>query len=263
MNSPYLIFTSSGQYSNHKEWLPGKQFDLWIYDYQDTESDYHLDADFYDRRAGGKFSNLLHAYKAHPKRFESYEYIMVADDDIEISGDQLNKCFQITKEYNLWVSQPAFMIDGKISHHQTRVKILPLLRYSNFVEMTCPIFQTQKLLSFLEVYDDTLMGHGIDWWFIEHIKAPPKKIAIIDQTPCRNPLDLKKGNQREIDKLQDMPTRVQTWQKLKDKHNLSFDEVKVDATGTVYTMESILKGIFSFNLIFLKYKEKLQKMLKV
>lgn len=40
------------------------------------------------------------------------------------------------------------------------------LRYTNFVEMACPLFRRDELDAFMSVYDPDLVGYGTDRWFL-------------------------------------------------------------------------------------------------
>ena len=84
----------------------------------------------------------------------------------------------------------------------TGVKLFNSLRYTNFVEVTCPLFKKDKLDAFMNIFDPApLIEWGIDWWFLETLGASlGGHTAVIDAVSCINPLDSTKGGgQREID----------------------------------------------------------------
>ena len=62
-------------------------------------------------------------------------------------------------------SQPAFSGLGKISHDFSRQQTPDGIRIVNVVEVTCPLFQRAKLAAFMDVYDGSLVGWGIDFWY--------------------------------------------------------------------------------------------------
>jgi hypothetical protein len=220
--SRYLVFTSAGDRSNLNYWLEGKQnFDLWITYYGNEKERFKEISDYYLVRKGGKFPNLYYAYRNFNYILASYEAIFITDDDIIISGSAISRLFKIREQYNLWLLQPAFSPEGKISHPMTRVKPGNYLRFTNFVENTCPLFRKDILDDFMKVYDPVLVGWGIDWWFMNVLGAQAKgKVAVVDAITCINPRDEIKGEQREIDILQDTPTRIENWKKIQAQHNL-------------------------------------------
>src|SRR5262249_47793095 len=112
----YLVFTSAGDRANCRHWLRGRRnFDLWITYYGDVPGTWAEIADLYNCRQGSKFQNLHSAYCSWGERLRHYEAIMVLDDDILISGEDLSHLFELRHTLDLWVLQPAFHPRGKIS----------------------------------------------------------------------------------------------------------------------------------------------------
>jgi hypothetical protein len=122
---------------------------------------------------------------------------------------------------DLWALQPAFRLAGKISWDITRVRPTAKLRYTNYVEMACPLFRRDKLDEFMKVYDPELVGYGTDWWFL-HVLGPDAKnrVAVVDEVTCINPYDSTKGGAREIDRLQSHEERKKVWARIKAQHGL-------------------------------------------
>jgi hypothetical protein len=213
-----------GDRGNLKHWLTGNTgFDLWVAYYGEVSGRYKELADYYFERKGSKFQNLHFAYKAWPEIFQRYDAVMVIDDDVLISGTSLTRLFQTRAKYDLWVLQPAFSLWGKISWPITAVHPGSFLRYTNFVEMTCPLFKREKLEEFLRVYDPVLVGWGMDWWFLQ-VLGPDLagKVAVVDQIPCINPHDRRRpGGQREIDQLQTTAERRRIWEQVRLKYNIT------------------------------------------
>ena len=155
----------------------------------------------------------------------------------------------VIKKYNLWLLQPAFDPKGKISHSITKVNPDTFMRYTNFVEVTCPLFQKDKLDEFMKIYDPVLVGWGVDLWFMEVLGPDVKgKVATVDEISCINPHDHTKGNKREIDTLQKTADRIKNWKKIKEKHNL-----QNDLGGFVEY------GVVKKNFIVLFYKKVIRK----
>ena len=143
------------------------------------------------------------------------------DDDVLINGTAITRLFEIRRDFDLWVLQPAFRLGGKISWDVTRVRPTAKLRYTNFVEMTCPLFRRDKLDEFMAVYDPELSGYGVDWWFLQTIGGhDEKRVAVVDEVTCVNPFDRSKGGIREIDRLQPKVERQRVWGRIKTRYGL-------------------------------------------
>jgi hypothetical protein len=117
-------------------------------------------------RRGSKFQSLHYCYQQWPEVLARYDAIMVMDDDIVIDATGITRLFEIRREFDLWALQPAFRLAGKGSWDITAVHATAKLRYTNFIENTCPLFRRDKLDAFLAVYDPELVGYGVDWWFL-------------------------------------------------------------------------------------------------
>ena len=223
---PYLVYTSAGDHANLHRWLRGRRnFDLWITYYRDQEGRYADEADIYNSRKGSKFQNLRFAYDTWPDIFRAYDAVMVMDDDVVISGRTISRLFDLRQSLDLWVLQPAFNPLGKVSIPITRVQWQCTMRYTNFVEETCPLFRRDKLDHFMSVYDPVLPGYGIDWCFLHSLGPDLEgRVAIIDAITCTNPHDRAKGGVREIDTLQPRSQRVATWETVKHQYGIRNEE---------------------------------------
>jgi Protein of unknown function (DUF707) len=231
-----LVYTSAGDRSNLARWLGGsREFDLWITYYGDNSGRYENIADYYNDRKGGKFPNLHDAYQAWPDVFDRYEAILVMDDDIIIDAGKINRLFDIRSKYDLWIIQPAFDPRGKISHRITQANAGTFIRYTNFVEMNCPLFRKDKLLKFLNIYDPVLTNWGIDWWYCEVLGPDLRnKVAIADDVTCINPYNfMKKGRKREINRLRATGQGKVIWQKIKKRYHIKAEEKGQKEYGSV------------------------------
>jgi hypothetical protein len=220
-----LVYTSAGDRSEIERWLsPGatRPFDTWISYYGAIPGRYRGLGEYYQQRSGGKFPNLANDYRCHPEIFRRYDAVFVPDDDIRISARSIAGLFDLRTQYDLWLLQPAFSPRGQISHPITRMRAEAKIRFTNFIEVTCPLFRGDKLELFLSHYDPSLVGWGVDWWFCELIGGGSAcKIAIADQIPCVNPLTRRKGGgPREIDRLQPVEERMRAWEGVKLRHHL-------------------------------------------
>ncbi|WP_048693455.1 DUF707 domain-containing protein [Catenovulum maritimum] len=225
-SSKFLVFTSAGRSANVKQWANGAQFDLFVVDYCNGDSNTKQFANYYLERKGGKFQNIHFCYTQDPDVFSAYDAIMVMDDDILLPADKINELFEFLMKEELSIIQPAFSARGKISHKITKVNPNYQYRLTNFVEVTCPIFKTSELTSFLEFFDPVANGGGVDWWFCYHAESRTNKpcIAVVDSIVCLNPHDVHKGGTREIDRFRSREQRNADWAEVRERNKLSFSE---------------------------------------
>jgi hypothetical protein len=227
----WLVFTSAGDNTNIKQWMDiGRQYDVFVAYYGSKELLIKNQCEFYKERKGGKYQNLHHFFNEYREIFDSYEAILVMDDDIVISTLKINTLFQLREKRGFDLLQSAFDRRGKISHKITEFNPFTSIRLTNFIEVTCPLFSHRALTAFLNEYDPTVNATGVDWWFCNIVERDfgLNRIAISDDITCLNPHDLDKSSSgnREIDKLLSREQRNQSWIEVKQKHNLQLNEGK-------------------------------------
>ena len=238
-----LVFSSVGDKTNFiNNWLSHKNeknFDLWVIYYGKNTSDlYKDDVDYWERRKGSKMQNFHYIWNKYRDLILTYDRFFILDDDIEFNTYDINECFRISKQYNLWMLQPSFHGDSKISHKITKKQNNSLLRYSNFVEINTPLISKEVITDIMKMYCPSLTGWGIDC-MMSHILINKKgfntkKIAILDKVSCVNPDEDKKGGgQREIVLLQPNIVRQEKWQYFKQKNKITFDIDQIKQYGSI------------------------------
>ena len=228
VNNRFCVFTSAGDRHSVDHWLspqPRGEWDLITAYYGSDDREFtrlaaHSAHAF--RSKGSKFQNLKRALASEPALLERYDFVWVVDDDLIMSSDEISKMFLIAEQFGFWVCQPAFADSGKISHQITRQQTKDCIRIVNFVEVTCPLFQRDKLEAFMRVYDGSLTGWGIDFWFANILDARRKaRFAVVDRVVVVNRKDEDKSGQfREIDLLQPARERQSQWHALRDRYGL-------------------------------------------
>lgn len=242
----WCIFTSAGDRNCVRMWLgpgPERRWDLAIAYYGDNQ--HELAALAKEARCaiagtGGKFQNLKMFIAANPGFFDTYSRVWVCDDDIRLTPAQIDELFVISERFDFWVAQPAFSSRGKTSHEIT-VTMRPLwdFRIVNFIEVGVPLFRRDKLMEFMEVFDGSLTGWGIDFWYMNVFKARERgRFAVIDRIAVINPPDDEKGG-REIDRLRSQDDRIRDWHAAMAKHGLTEFSLQVFAYARIAAADMV------------------------
>lgn len=224
------VFTSAGDRNAVRQWLPAdgaRPFDLLIAFYGDD------DARFEELRAiatriwrikGSKMQNLRALVQGGAIDLAAYDQVWLPDDDVLIDPADIPRLFDLAAAYDLWVCQPAFVEGSRVSWPVTKVApTRDQIRLTTFVEITCPLFRRDRLDAFLAVYDGSLVGWGIDWWFAHVLGAGwSGRFGVIDAiTACNPQTQIKPGAFREIDRLQPPDTRRAAWFALRDAQRIT------------------------------------------
>lgn len=222
---PFLLFSSVGDSYDQAvvSWRCSQSqserlFDIVFVYYGDDLDRFNWLASYCDQihwGKGSKYQNFIRAY--HRLSLSRYSLLWVPDDDIALSVDQINTLFLLTEEYDLMVSQPSLSRYGVISYpiQIPRLKNC-LLRYTNFVEVTCPVLSQRAaalLVSLAEPYADRLTCHGLDIMMSHYLHGPSCRFGIIDAVMTRNPYPLeKKHGYRECLRMADVYSLRRNWE---------------------------------------------------
>ena len=223
----WCLFTSAGDKNNIHLWLRDKvsrKWDLVIAYYGDSDQTFSKLSKicFYAfRTKGSKFQNLKKLVSEKPRFFDQYSLVWVCDDDIVMSAPQINEAFELTETLGFWVAQPALLPGGRNSHWITCCTGRQWdYRIVNFVEVMMPIFRRDKLIEFLGVYDGSLTGWGIEWWYANFLQADSfGRFGILDRVKVFNPRPEMKGGS-EIDWLRPASLREADWNNVREKYRL-------------------------------------------
>lgn len=189
MEHKQLLLSTVGNASLHKEWIAGnKNFDVILIYYGGNDeifADYQKDAMICLNQKGQKYPMIKQFILNNLELINQYEYIWLPDDDISISTDEINKFFDIARQYNIVLCQPALIHNPKmrVSHKLTVQLPGYKLRYTNFIEGMAPLFTKDALLLVSDDFEYSDSGWGLDVTWSTRLGNPTNKIAIIDETP--------------------------------------------------------------------------------
>lgn len=182
MENKNLIIVPSGDNSLHNNWLgENNNFDLIIIYYGDSDEifeKYSKECKMIIRAKGQKW-HLIHDFiSENDEVVSNYEYIWFPDDDLDSNSESLNNLFDINLQFKLWLSQPS--LDGYVSFDIERKVENSILRFTNFVEIICPMMNYKTLKTLLKFFNVNESGWGLDFLWPKVLGYPSNKIAIID-----------------------------------------------------------------------------------
>ena len=222
-----LVFTSAGDNTMfHKLWYREKKnYDIMVVYYgnnHDKYEEYKNSSEYIFQRKGSKFQNFHYIYTHHKELLDKYDRFFVLDDDIIISSSDINNMFAISEKYDLWICGPTFPLTKscRISHRITISRNTNTLRYVNFIEVNVPLLNSYAVDKLMELYDESLIGWGIDYLYIWACGINVKNNALIDSVRCINPHNETKKDGRELHKIKNAYNRAETWRNFARKHNM-------------------------------------------
>jgi len=180
-----LVILRAGTNSLHRAWTA---------DLDDADRDWDLCVSWYDaaepdpadpceyltiQREVRKLTAIREIFAARPEFFE-YRRIWLPDDDLAVSRRAINRLFSICRRNHLDLAQPALDDASHVSHAITRRDPRFALRFTNFVEVMCPVFSSAALAACLDTFPTTVTSWGLDVVWPSLVGAGGTRIAIVD-----------------------------------------------------------------------------------
>jgi len=183
------VIARVGDHSLHREWLnaPGelRNWDLILSYYGDLletvgGGDWLLMAE-----KGTKWPVLHGLIQKNIDLIRQYDYVWLPDDDLACSCRDINRLFEICREEDIELAQPALTHDSYFSHTLTLYSPAFRLRYTSFVEIMAPCFRTDTLLKFLSTFKENLSAGGLEYLW-SALLGPAAAMAVIDEVRIRH-----------------------------------------------------------------------------
>ena len=190
---PNLVIVQAGDQSLHPRWLEGstgRTWDLWVTYFGDDPSAFRGDAVRFDSKLL-KFAATYELLCKQEKLIESYEYILLADDDLLFRGEDITRLFEICKRDRLDLAQPSLSPDSFVAHLITQHNPFFRLRCTSFVESMCPCMTRETLRELRHTIHESGSGWGTDYTW--HKLLPNARIAIVDEVQVQHTRDIGTG----------------------------------------------------------------------
>lgn len=186
-SSRNLVIVRAGRGSLHAGWVKGMgeaNFDLLVAAYETGVP--HGQNELSVFLPGRKIAGYYALFQCRPEIATQYDLIALIDDDIEATKADFNRLFEIGRKYKLDLFQPSLSLDSYFSYAATLVSSKRyVLRYTNTVEMMCPVFSSRCLQSALKLFG---LGYetGIDLLWTRLNDTPWLRYAIVDDVVVRH-----------------------------------------------------------------------------
>jgi hypothetical protein len=184
-----LVIVRAGKKSLHPSWLAGAEqprFDLLVTAYEDGVPIIAGRDDVATIPVPGrKVAGFNQVFTEHQEIFCDYDRIALFDDDLEIDAAAIDHLFDIGETYGLSIWQPSLAPESFFSYAAFLQNTAFTLRYSNFIEMMCPVFTARTLADLRPLF---ALGFetGIDLLWCRCFDMPWFKCAVVDATAVKH-----------------------------------------------------------------------------
>ncbi len=134
----------------------------------------------------GKFANIDCAIRADGDPLESFDWLLIVDDDIAFAPRFLDDFIALAEAADLAMAQPAHAFASHASYTITRRVMGSLVRRTAFVEIgPLTLIRADAFATFVP-FPESRWCYGIDLLWSELADARRMRIGIVDATPVRH-----------------------------------------------------------------------------
>jgi hypothetical protein len=178
-----IVIVRAGRNSLHEGWLEHdgeRGFDLLIAAYEPTVEAREASQTARVLVPGPTIGGYARIFRLYPELLRSYEFIGLFDDDLIASQEDIERLFRVGRAHNLDLFQPALSWDSHFSYAATLAQKGYRLRFTNAVEMMCPVFSASHLQRALPLFE---LGYetGVDLLWTRLTDNPWFRYAIVDE----------------------------------------------------------------------------------
>ncbi len=183
----YLVFMRTGSNALFPQWLkaePDRNWDLFLSCYMPTPA--HPEAIATEVGGYNKLTHFRECVQSGVLDLSAYRFVLLADDDLEISHGSISAFFATVDQLGLTVSHPAQSWAGYWSLRIMLRNPLACWRETNFVEVMCPCFDAGFVARRLDSFAITRSTWGSDYAFSHLARASGGRVGIVDTAVIRH-----------------------------------------------------------------------------
>lgn len=178
----YLVITRAGDKSLHPRWLSEtRNWDLALSCFGAMSPERARDCVAVTHVPGPKWRPLHDFIVTNAELVAKYRYVMLPDDDLLFSGEEISRFFSICAAHDFAVAQPSLDYDSFYSHPITIRRPLLSYRITSFVEVMTPCFRQDSLIKVLPTFLASSSGWGIDDIWPDMFTGARDRLAIVDE----------------------------------------------------------------------------------
>jgi hypothetical protein len=192
-----LVIVRAGRNSLHKHYFYNEQdlprsWDRMVLAYEEISEVDLNNSEFVIHGGLTKWTDFYELLRLGFFKNYDYDHVLVTDDDvIPVDNNGMNLLFARAKEFNLKICQPSLTHDSYSSWKITLCSPAFHVRFTNFVECMCPLFNTLIFDKIEQELKNAVSGCGLDLIFSELLKDEVNSLGIIDDVKFKHtkPID--------------------------------------------------------------------------
>jgi GT2 family glycosyltransferase len=146
------------------------------------------DVELHTRAAGdrGKFENLNLLLAAHGRALDTYDWLLVFDDDVELPRGFLDRFLFLCERFSLTLAQPAHRLSSHAAWSVTRRRARSVVRETAFVEIGPVTAFASRAFGVLLPFPELRMGWGLDVHWAAVAREHAWRCGVLDAVAVRH-----------------------------------------------------------------------------
>ncbi len=116
----------------------------------------------YETEGKGQILQKIDEFLKVNKLYKKYKYVGIFDDDVVCSFSGINEILSIARKYKLDSFQPSLTKDSFFSYEFTLKKNTELIHYVKWVEIMCPIYDSNLFKLSASFFKESISSWGLD-----------------------------------------------------------------------------------------------------
>lgn len=194
-----LIVVRAGDMSLHRRWMDdsrARNFDLLVSYYGRTAGRYEGRCDHYHAMTGPRWPTHDWLWRNRRDLFDRYDRVAFACDDLAASTRSWNALFNLCDWFGLDLAQPS--ITGYVNLAITAPVAGSILRYTNWVEVMCPVFSRRALALCGDTFRESKSGWSLGYLWAKRLPYPAFRTAIVDGVSVEHTSVTRQGELRPV-----------------------------------------------------------------
>jgi GT2 family glycosyltransferase len=134
----------------------------------------------------GKFENLNLLLAAHGRALDTYDWLLVFDDDVELPRGFLDRFLFLCERFSLTLAQPAHRLSSHAAWQVTRRRAGSVVRETAFVEIGPVTAFASPAFGVLLPFPELRMGWGLDVHWAALAREHGWRCGIVDAVAIRH-----------------------------------------------------------------------------
>ena len=197
----FLVVLRCGDSSYHPSWLAleGEQrnWDLHLSYYGDNPERYGgmLRGESISFEKGPKYHGIFDFISSHGDQLRRYDLVAFPDDDLQWTSGNFSELFRAVSDTGAALAQPSLDPRSFFSHHLALRRRRFRYREVDFVEVMCPVFKVNFLMSVIPHLKLNKSSWGLDFVWSKIAAEGRRTMAVVDSCCLLHTRRVGKGGQ--------------------------------------------------------------------